>query len=88
VGGTTLAHKKGEALMIDADRAMEIANAEAANLGWGGVSARGYDAISATVDGRSAWCIEKREIVIGHQLLFVIDAETGEILKKRRLGTR
>lgn len=74
--------------MIDANRAMEIANAAANGLGWGGVSERSYDASLATVGGRSAWCIEKREIVIGHQLYFVIDAETGDVLKKRRMGSR
>lgn len=74
--------------MIDADKALEIAYAEAERLEWGGVPIDRYQATYAVVDGKSVWRIAKRQIVIGKQVWFVLDAATGDVLEKRWQGPR
>lgn len=74
--------------MLDATQALSVADTAARGLGWGGVSASKYKAIYFDYKGRPAWGISRNEIVKGYQMRFTIDAETGEVIEKRRLGLR
>jgi hypothetical protein len=75
--------------MIDAAKALEIANEEAERLGWGGVTSDSYEASSFTSQGTPVWLIDlKDRMRIGKRLRFTIDAATGTIRECRRMGVR
>lgn len=76
-------------MTIDASMALRIADSAALKLGWGSVTAESHEAVPVTIDHRRAWDVDlKRRGWIGKRVRFLIDAETGEILEQRRMGTR
>lgn len=73
---------------ISADQAFEIAHQRAQTLGHGGLDSEHYQVSAAQHEGRPAWNISKKVAVLGKQLSFVVDAETGDVLNRRYRGPR
>ncbi len=74
--------------MIDATRAIVIANAAATAQGWGSIDPESYQAMPFLHEGKSAWCVKRKRMMIGHSLWFMIDAESGDVFESRYRGPR
>jgi hypothetical protein len=75
-------------MTISGERALAIASAASEQEGWGIVPADEYEPFKFDFEVQPAWEISLKEIAVGFQVRFVIDAETGVIRKKVRLGSR